>query len=323
IFTVFFILLGSYAYLNRHDKRFILFFAIAITFKYQAVLYFIVLLLLREKRILRILLNMILVALPTAVMILVYYPSDAFKNSVLNFGALTYVDTGVNLGGLRPINIFLLVLILLYVFAYIKTPEDEQNEIQWGLFLLNGVSFAFFGFVYFHPQWIIICAPFVLISVIRCRYSKMLYIVQNILIIALYFISVQSWSVNIDQQMMAYGVLKKFIPGQWTTVMADYFSYDNQVYLFTAIFAILLLFVVFSHPKFMQKDITVFEPDTMLNARIVFVVAFLAWCIPAFLCLKNTIDASKTAEASYTVSIETGGETADIGTLINNVSDSI
>lgn len=289
IFTVFFILLGYYYYLKGNRGKFILFFGLAITFKYYALLYFVVLLLLKEKGILKIIRDIILVAIPTLIEIIIYLPSPAFKQSVFGFSALSYLDNSLNLGGLRGVNVFLLAMIILAVLAYVIKPKEDE-KVQWSIFFANGVSFAFYGFVSFHPQWLLLCVPFMVLAVMRTRVSKILVIVQNILIIALYFLVVNAWSGNVDQQMMAYGALKKFVPSGWAVSMKDILSYDNEVYLFTAIFAILLLYMVFSHPKFAQQNLNVIEKDTVLNIRIAYIIAFLAWVIPAFVCLKVAMD---------------------------------
>ena len=63
-FMILFVLLGFYYWLRKKDLQFILFFGIALTFKYTAVLLFFPLLVLREKRILRVLFALFLLVLP-------------------------------------------------------------------------------------------------------------------------------------------------------------------------------------------------------------------------------------------------------------------
>jgi hypothetical protein len=289
IFTVFFMLLGYLYYIKGNRYRFILFFAIAITFKYQALLYFAVFLLLKEKGIIKIIRDVILVVIPTVIEILIYLPSPAFRPSVFGFGALTYIDSSIGLGGLRSVNLFFLLMIILAVAAYVIRPK-EGEEIQWSIFFANAVSFVFYGFVAFHPQWLLLCVPFTVLAVMRTRHSKILLLIQNVLIIALYCLVVNVWTGNVDQQMMTNGVFKRFTNYGWAVKMKDILSYDNEVYLFTAIFAVLLLTMILSHPKFMQKDVNVIEKDTMVNIRIAFIVAFLGWAVPSFICLKAAVD---------------------------------
>lgn len=284
IFTVFFILLGFYYFQKKAHWKFVLFFGIAITFKYQAVIYFLIFLLLREKRILRILRDVVLVVIPTAVEILIYYSSVNFRNSVLGFGALSYADTGIELGGLRPVNIFLAAILILLIIAYLKKPKE--NEIfDWMLFLANGVSFAFFGLMAFHPQWLLLLVPFFVLAVMQNRNSKFLLILQDIFIVVFYTLVVQNWTMNVDQQMFHYSVFKSKAPASWNITMSDILCYDNQTYLFTCIWVILLAYFLLTHPRFVQSDKTELVKDTMVNLRVSFLIGFLVWAVPAFLCL--------------------------------------
>ncbi|QNM10223.1 hypothetical protein [Wansuia hejianensis] len=305
IFTVFFILLGYYYYLRREHWKFVLFFGIAVTFKYQAVIYFLVFLLLKEKKIFKILRDAVLVALPTVIEILIYYPSASFRKSVLGFSALTYVETGLDLGGLRPINVFLVVILVLLIAAYLIKIENKDKIFDWTLFLANGVSFAFFGMVAFHPQWLLLAVPFMILAIQQNKNCKLLWILQNILIIALYTLVVQNWAGNVDQNLFRYSVFKGVAPSGWAITMQDILSYDNQIYLFTCIWVILLLYFVLSYPRFVQNDRTALEKDTLVNIRIAFAVGFLAWAGPAFICLASAAKGEfqmidNISEAEYT-----------------------
>jgi hypothetical protein len=70
IFALCISLLGFLSYLRRHEKRFLLFFVIAVTFKYFALLYFMPMLLLREKNFLKALLKTVMVVILNVPMLL-------------------------------------------------------------------------------------------------------------------------------------------------------------------------------------------------------------------------------------------------------------
>jgi hypothetical protein len=287
IFTVFFILLGFYYYMQNKEIRYILFFGIAVTFKYQALIYFLVFLCLKEKRVFRLLRNIVLVVLPTAIEMMLYYPSGNFQKSVLGFGALSYLETGIDLGGERPINLLLAAILLLLIASYIVRIDDSQSHLlfRWCIFFANGVSFAFFGFSFFHPQWILITVPFLVMGIIDNKNSKFLLLLQNIYIIAFYVMVTNIWPGNVDQQMFLYSPLKRYGTPMWAVTMKEIYMYDNLNYLFTCIWVLLLVYFVMSHPRFAQKEITGVGQDTVLNIRIPFAVGVAAWVIPAFLCL--------------------------------------
>lgn len=286
VFTVFFILLGYYYFLKKDHWKFILFFGIAATFKYQAIIYFLVFLILKEKRIFRIIRDTFLLLIPLAVEMLIYYPSANFRRSVLGFSALGYVNTGLDLGGLRPVSLFLAAILILLIAAYLKKPNQGEEIFQWSIYYANGVSFAFFGLVAFHPQWLFLIVPFLIISIMQNKNSKLLLILQNIFIIVLYILVVQ---ILFGEQLLERGVFKYLIPSSWAVKMSDFYSYNNQNYLFTCIWVILLVYFVLSHPRFIQTDKKVIEPDTMVNIRINMLVGIAAWSIPSVLCLFSAI----------------------------------
>lgn len=289
IFTVFFILLGFLYYLKKDRNKFVLFFAIAVTFKYQAFVYFIVFLLLIEKRIWAIVKNVILVLLPLLLEVLIYYPSSYFRKSVLGFSAVKYVEAGIDVGGQEPLSLLLALITLLMTVAYVKKNSDDKMLFQWCLFLANGVSFAFFGFTKFHPQWLLLTVPFMVISILGNRNSKFLLILQNLYIIVLYVMVVQIWTNNVDQQVFAYSVFKSFMPSSWAVKMKDILAFDNLSYLFTCMWVLLCVYFVFSHPKFQLENPADVPRETVVNIRIPFILGVVLWSVPAFICLNSAM----------------------------------
>lgn len=290
IFTILFILLGFYYFLKDDTKKFILFFGIAVTFKYQALVYFAVLLLLKEKRVLAIIRNVFLVSLPLLLEILIYYPSVYFRKSVLGFGAISYIQTGINLGGLSEISPFLAVCIGLAVAAYlIKTDNSPAQLFKWGVFLGNGVSFAFFGLVGFHPQWIMLVVPFMILGIFGNKNMKFLLLLENIYIIVYYVFVTNAYKGLVDQHVFNYSIWKNHLPSSWALNMSDVYKYDNLTYLFTCIWMLLLIYFICCHPKFSQKDLSVVEKDVAGNVRMPFYISVILWTIPAYICLASAM----------------------------------
>lgn len=292
-FTLLFVLLGVYCYINEDKAKFIFFFSIAITFKYQALIYFMVLLLLDEKRVIKIIKSVLLVIIPFAAEVLLYWGSPSFKQSVFGFGALSYVDTGINVGGLQPINLFLLLILGLMIFAYVKKANNDREKIKYSIFLINGVSFVFFGFCFFHPQWIILIAPFTIIGVMQSRHVKILLLLQILFALSYYILCVNIWRGGVDMALVSFGILKGLeneVAGLWPYMMVDVYPKIDLTYLFTAIFFCLGSWFVFSHPHFSQDECSVIESDTRVCERISFMATFLFWLIPFFICVKAIFD---------------------------------
>ena len=92
IFTVFFMVLGLYFFLKNRMWQFALAFGMACTFKYHAALYFLTLLLLKEKKIRNLIRYAVIMAIPLMVEILPNIGSEAFRRNVFGFSAL---DSGI------------------------------------------------------------------------------------------------------------------------------------------------------------------------------------------------------------------------------------
>lgn len=148
-------LLGIYYYLKSDNTKFILFFSIAITFKYFALLIFIPLLLLREKKIEKVVTSSFFVMLVFLLEVGFYIHSAAFRNGVFGFGAARYIfNASIDLA-FTQIKIFLLGWVLTCAWAYFKETENKTDEIKWALYFCSIVVFLSFGLSMWHPQWLI------------------------------------------------------------------------------------------------------------------------------------------------------------------------
>ena len=84
IFTVFFMVLGLYFYVRGGLWKFALSFGVAATFKYHALLFFLVLLVLREKKIRNLIKYAVVMAVPLMIEVLPNIGNIYFKRNVLN-----------------------------------------------------------------------------------------------------------------------------------------------------------------------------------------------------------------------------------------------
>ena len=290
IFMVFFMVLGLYYYFKGGLFRFALFMGIAATFKYQALAYFAVLLVLREKKFRKLALYGLTGIAPVLLEIIPNIGSPYFYRCVLGFHALSFVDNGFEFGYISGISLILGIGAFLMVWAYIKKPVLLEELTAWALYFATGVSFAIFAFSRWNPQWFLVMVPFLVLSIFRNRNGKMFVLVTNIFIVALYMFSVNQWKGIADQTMLKSGIFKFLIGEQsFATSMADVYGYSNQVNLGTCIFVILLVFFVFNHPKYQTVRKTE-VPDHMMNyLRVTFLAGVAAFLIPAGICLVSVV----------------------------------
>lgn len=148
IFTVFFVLLGMYFHYrgNRGDRwLFCLFFGIAVTFKYFALLIFFVLLLLDEKRVRWILAQSLCMALPFALEFLPFCHSEHFMQSVFGFSALQYAKQGDFSTLLGSVSFFQAACCFFVLWAYFIHPRDRDDSVRWVCISAVGSALACSG----------------------------------------------------------------------------------------------------------------------------------------------------------------------------------
>lgn len=301
ILTVFFMLLGFYYYLKEaptiwDDFRFILFFAVATTFKYFAAPFFVVLLLLRTKKIYKILLSLLGLALPAVMEMGIYLCTDAehFSKNVFGFNALSYSqESGISLG-VFTLELLPFWLCILCAWAFFTNPRSNVERIRYAIFFCCGVSFGLFALMSWHPQWLIIGVPFwTLAACLNKRFD--IFILLDLALAALFTLLVSyQWKYWVDQDLLRRGLFRDQLMGKLDhgyRSMADLFGVTEGTagLLFAAIAAIFLAYFVFIHPRFSQND--PHQPVRCLwPMRLRFILGILIFAIPALLCLPEMME---------------------------------
>lgn len=90
--------------------------------------------------------------------------------------------------------------------------------------------------------------PFLVLNIFMNENGNLLVMVTNVLIVALYIFCSQNL---VDEQVMNYGILKYILPGQQFAVrMWDLYMFHDEKCLCSAMRVVLLVYVVFGHPKY-------------------------------------------------------------------------
>ena len=282
IFTVFFMVLGVYLYLEGKMWQFALAFGMAATFKYHAVLYFLVLILLREKKIRNLLRYAVIMAVPLMVEILPNLGSEAFRRNVFGFGALDYVKKPFALGFFSGINLLAAVAAFVLVWAYQKKVEEEETLASWAIFFCVAVSFSVFGFSTWNPQWILLMAPFLVLNIFMNQNGNLLLMITNIFMVAMYIFCSQSM---VDERVLNGGILKYLLKDRTFAVrMWDLYRFHDQELLCTAMWIVLLLYVVFGHPRYHKNKGSVISKGLVWQIRTAFVIGVAAFVVPMSVC---------------------------------------
>lgn len=290
IFTVFFVVVGLYFYFKGEKwdmLKFALAFGMAATFKYQALAYFLILLVLKEKKIRNIIKYAVPALAPLAAEVLPNWSSPYFHRSVLGFGALDFVDNGFDVGFISGINLMMAMAAFLLVWAYQRKTTAPGELQSWALFLTTGMSFTLFGLANWNPQWLLLIVPFLLLSIFRNKNGNLFVMITNILMAAMYIFMSHSL---VGAGVLTGGIFKYLIKGrQFATSMWDIYGFHDETLLATAIWVVLLAYFVFNHPRFHTNQRTEVSRGLLNQLRAAFAVGVLAFAVPAFLCLASVV----------------------------------
>lgn len=284
ILTTFFITLGIYFYIKNDDWKFVIAFAIAVTCKYFALLFFIPMLLHKEKNVVEILKKCAGVASLFLIETVFYIHSPAFRDGVFGFGATGYIFDLVLDENHTQVSVVLFTWVALCAYAYFS----ENNGNNWLIYYLNIVTFISFGLSFWHPQWLLMAVPtWVLGNVISKK--RDIFMLLECLLTTFYIVfAMNVWPGALDQGLFAGGVLRKFIDVSKLGAnykMCDFFHIKDMELLFSCFVAILFVYTFFKYPKLTQNIDDIDENYSKGINRLRYLYGTLIFIVPSFFCL--------------------------------------
>ncbi len=286
IFTIFFMLLGLYYYYKKNNKLFILYFALSIPFKLWSVLFFVPLLLLREKNVWKLIRNMLFVAVPYAIEFAIYFGSEVFKNYVIGFETTSYIFTaGLNVG-MGVVSYVILLWGFVCGYAYFKKAETDAENIHWSLYLSCLVIVALFGLSQWEPQWLLLAMPFLVLSAFINRDTKIFMIIDLVMMLLFTIYTVNMWPGNVDQELFCLGVFGGYIEQYIGTglTMRELYVVTDMGMVFTLFTALLIVSAIFKNPKYCLSDLRTNVDDCIGWIRARFLIGVGIFVIPAVIC---------------------------------------
>ena len=284
IFTVFFMLLGIYFYFKNDDFRFALFFGISLTFKYFPAFIFIILLIYREKNIIKIIKQCVIFIIPFAIELLIYISDSAFREGVLGFGATSYIfNLVISSDFIIDIKIFLMFWIFICGYTYFNEIKNKSENEKYIFYYLSLVSFMLFGLSLWHPQWVIFITPFLVFgTVINKKYD--ICIILDIFL-TLFFISftVNTWTRHVDSYLLTRGIFGNILDIEKTSLLMKGIFVDKNSLSYTFFSGLLLLNAIFKHPKYAFDNINEDISDAMPFIRLRLIIGILIFIIPCFI----------------------------------------
>lgn len=280
----FFTILAFYYYLKKDLTSFAWFFSIAIGFKFFAIIIYLPLVLLAEKKILPITKLYIIGALITFSQFLFYWNSQAFYVGVLS------IPTGKAEGLSLQKNIlfnsntyYLFAYLLICIFAYIYKTKDSADYKKYAIFI-SIISYSLmFSSVVWHPQWLIIIMPFFCLSYYYINNHKIFYILDTVGMFSFTWICVNKFPNNVDASMLSggiFGSLFQIIPLTISDLMPPQFLPVFIILFKLYLFSPLLLLTTETIFKFIAKA----DNSKTYFYYVRFVLGISFFVLPSFFC---------------------------------------
>lgn len=307
-FVVLTVLLGVYTWLRKKDFWFVFWFALGMTFKYTVIIFFIPLLFLREKNIWKIILMLIGVVSLAAIEILIYKHSPAFNTyafgvgnsdaeSPMNSLFAAGIFTGNVFGTVRYyVYIVVIAFILVAAFAYFKTAKDEGEEKRYAMYLLC-LSFAsLFCFTKWHAHYLMLAVPFWVLTAMMSKHTKIWMVLDLLFMVLFSMYNVEFFAFFHDEALVQNGLLRVLLPnglmGNGFT-MKEMLGFLDPSLVLTLLTALIAVYGIFKHPKFMREDLAECPDDTMGWLRARTILGMLSFIVPSLLALWFTLNPPK------------------------------
>ena len=298
IITVFLMLWGIREYV-KSDKitwKFLLIFSFAASLKIFALFVFIPLVLLREKRIFAVIGDM-LVGVVFILVCLVPYAGRADyveATSVLNDVMVDRMFETVLPAGNLEIPAFLTILVGISIWAYATEVKSREAYFYYANWIALAVFAAFFIFVFAHPYWIVLLAPYVVMLVVmNAERMKLNVLLEFFMEVSVTVVYLATFGVYMTETTFSDLILTRlgaapvsggyFSFGDWAAKM----ELDPYISVLFGIFAVCLLaMLAINRPgkrKYLEWKEHVAEKlefdHGMMYLRLVMILAFILGCV--------------------------------------------
>lgn len=296
IYVVFFSLWGIYYWLKQDNLKFILFFAIAIPLKFFSLLIFFPLILIRQKNVLKVIVDLFAGCSLHILCKIIWSGSEAYK--ILTFepsmrmvDAIKVKQLAGGLSGGEGIPIFICLYLLLCFYVFIS----KKNDGKWGIYCSFVVFALLFIFVGHYPYWIIILTPFLPILIAADPEIELLNLLADVIMWSFYMLSAIFYHQWVTKCTIFNNIFanNNLFNGYYknATEFLTRFQLDKYAAMFVAGYvAALVVLIVINYPRKIQWVIPTGLNKTVLNSfRILIPIPFLLLIVYGYYKPKDQI----------------------------------
>ena len=287
--------LSLYYYLKKDYTKFSVIMSLAITFKMFPLFLFIPLVLLSEKRLLHIAKHRCIGVVGTLISNVLFINSPGFMEAK-NF-TTDMIDrfflSGINLFS-GVFSIFLFIFVGICVYCYMKKIDNKTEYYTNSIYVCLVLYTSFFAFVLWHPQWIILLVPFLVLGIIINNNVKTSLILSTCISGLYLLLVIYMFPLNADEQMLNGGILPmifgEYIPQRalMHNVLMKFNILSNSM-LTTLFVSVLMINLIIKYPtkdrvKEIEKETKKEEfTDTPKGYLLMGVLPILLFVVPAVL----------------------------------------
>ena len=222
VLGILFMLLGLRAYLRGDKWRFALFFAVAVSFTYFALVLFAPLVVLRYKK-LRDLALLSLTGVSLMTLEAAAYWSNPPFHTTISLLAEQYIKGNGKQGSLQSV---ILILVVVGLFLLWRLPAD-LNTVRPVAVFAGAMAYGFmFVAVKWNLAWFALLAPLFALVLGYLRRPGRFLVWESVVFAAYIWVAVNRWSHNIDMEMVRRGSLR--------SVLGSPHLYLSDIYRWTA-----------------------------------------------------------------------------------------
>ena len=237
---MFFTMLSIYYYLQKKLYKFSALMSLAITFKLFPIMLFIPLLLYVEKRVFPLIKYCLIGSLGYILSNALFFKSEgfietkSFSSDMVPRFFIANITTSFG-----SVSIILVFLIIVCVLAYIK-KIDLQNDFEFyqtSIYLCFSVYSVLFAFILWHPQWVILISPFIILMAMMSENIKTSVILNIAMSVSYFLITISCFSKNVDESMINMGIwpiltkLPKIDGGHFSHFVHRISVLDNSLFI--------------------------------------------------------------------------------------------
>ncbi len=206
---MFFTMFSLYYYLQKKLYKFSILMSLAITFKLFPLFLFIPLLLLIEKKLFKLLKYCFIGSLGYILSNALFYKSSGFQETKsFSSGMIPRFFIANISTSFGTVSIILVFFIIVCVLAYIKKLSIDNNFefYQFSIYLCFSIYSILFAFLLWHPQWVILISPFIILMAMISENIKTSVILNIAMSVSYFLITISCFAYNVDERLVNMGI---------------------------------------------------------------------------------------------------------------------